>query len=199
MVGEMRFMNLSSGKLNLLLGIFVVFCLILMIVEQTYADRPRQIGHHAGRDYEYAERGDNGSSKSLGEISAWLFGIANFPVVLSIFVKICAKSKSLDEKLRERMEWLNRRQKKYLMKLHYWLNPVAFGVAVFHFAMSECRSTVMPELGMGVMFLVFILGLMMTFKLSPASMRKAVFKFHTSPVLLVVVVSILLIGHSIVD
>ena len=195
----MEVMNLSSGKPNLLFGIFLVFCSILIVVEQSYADRPGQFGHHTDRDYEYAGKRDDSGSKSLGEISAWLFGIANFPVGLSILLKTCARATSPGEKLKERMERLNRRQKKYLMKLHYWLNPVAFGVAIFHFSLSECRSTLMPELGMGVMFLVFILGLMLTFKLSPASMRKTVFRLHTSPIVMMVVISILLIGHSIVD
>ena len=70
------------------------------------------------------------------------------------------------------------------MKLHYWLNPVAIGVAIIHFLSTECKATAIPELGLGVMLLICILGLLVTFRLSPASMRKAIFRFHTSPILL---------------
>jgi len=119
--------------------------------------------------------------------------------VLSILLKGLGKALSPSLSLQEILKQTNRRQKQYLMNLHYWLNPVAIAAAIFHFSLAECPSTFIPELGLGAMLLVFLFGLMVTFKLSPASVRKTVFKFHTSPVSFVVVISILLIGHSMID
>lgn len=100
--------------------------------------------------------------------------------------------------LKERTKQLNLRQKKYLMKLHYWVNPLAIGVAIAHFWSSACRTTAMPELGMIAMLIISVLGLMMTLRLSPPSMRGIVFKLHTSPLITILILSFLLIGHSVI-
>jgi hypothetical protein len=135
----------------------------------------------------------------LGGLAALLFGIANFPVVLSMLMK--ALDWLLPDKvsIRERIKQANLFQKKYLMKLHYWVNPLACGVAIVHFLSSECRSTAMPELGMGAMLFVSVLGLVMTLRLSPRFMRKTVFRIHTSPITTILVFSFLLIGHSVIE
>jgi hypothetical protein len=72
-------------------------------------------------------------------------------------------------------------------------------VATIHLFASECESTLFPELGLGIMFLVSALGHMVIFRWSPASMRKTVFRFQTSPILMIFGIFILMIGHSIVD
>ena len=140
-----------------------------------------------------------GAGNASGVIAAWLFGIANFPVVVSILLRASAKAIQSDLQLRDTLRRMNLRQKKFLMKLHYWLNPIAAGAAIFHFSHSECKSTFFPELGLGAMLVIILLGLLMIFRLSPAAARKPISQFHTSPILLAVVISILLIGHSMVD
>ena len=134
-----------------------------------------------------------------GGLAALLFGIANFPVLLSILLKTMARLLPDRMGLRERIKQLNLRQKKYLMNLHYWVNPLALGIAIVHFWSSECRSTAMPELGMGAMLIVSILGIMMTLKLSPPAVRRVVFRLHTSPIITILVFASLLIGHSVID
>jgi hypothetical protein len=135
----------------------------------------------------------------LGGLAALLFGIANFPVILSILLKTLARLLPDRISLKEKLKLFNLRQKKYLMNLHYWVNPLALGIAIVHFWSSECRSTAMPELGMGAMLLVSVLGLMMTMKLSPPSMRRIVFTMHTNPIATLLVFSFLVIGHSVID
>jgi hypothetical protein len=132
-------------------------------------------------------------------MAAWLFGIANFPAALSIILKTCAKFLSPASNIKDPITRFNRQQKKYLMKHHYWLNPVALGIALTHFLLSTCRSTAMPEWGLLIMLATVLLGLTMKFKLSPASMRQRVYRFHTNPAVLIVAISILLIGHTIAD
>jgi hypothetical protein len=172
-------------------------CLILMAVSSSFAHRESR--HHSGIGYEQAEGKEDGMGGASGQIAAWLFGIANFPVVLSILLKACEKMTPQNSHFREAAAQLNREQKRYLMKLHYWLNPVAAGVAIIHFFSTKCETTAIPEIGLGIMLLICILGIMVTFKWSPASMRKTIFLFHTSSISLLAIISILLIGHSMVD
>jgi hypothetical protein len=190
-------MDSRLRKLSLL--IILSYCLVLPAVAPSYADERQESRHHFGRGYAQAAGREEGAGGAPGQIAAWLFGIANFPVVFSILMKASGKVMPPSWNFKETIEKINRRQKRYLMKLHYWLNPVAIGVAVIHFLSTKCEATAIPEIGLGVMLLVCILGIMVTLQWSPASMRKNIFRFHTSPILLIASISILLIGHSMVD
>jgi hypothetical protein len=177
-------------------GLFLLLCIF---GSNAFADQGK-IVHHGRQTSERmnADNQDHGGGET-GGLAALLFGVANLPVVLSMLLKASAKLIQDRISLSDRIRTINLRQKKYLMNLHYWINPLAFGVATFHFMSSECRSTAIPELGMGAMLFVFILGLMMTFKLSPPLMRRFVFRLHTSPIITILVFSFLLIGHSVID
>jgi hypothetical protein len=197
-----------DAKLNrkaLLLLICLVFCSVLVSVYQGQADDHKGLKHqlkktedHPLKKDDNGKKGDHGN-ETTGEIAAWMLGVANFPVALSIILKTCAKFIPPGLNFKDPITRFNRQQKRYLMKLHFWLNPVALGIALTHFSLSTCRSTAFPEWGLGIMLVTVLLGLMMKFRLSPASMRQRVFKFHTSPILLIAAISILLIGHSIAD
>lgn len=154
--------------------------------------------HRESHQYGQAGNEQRGDGVS-GTVAAWLLGIANLPVVLSVLLKTSAKAMQSRVRAREAIKRINLRQKKHLMGLHYWVNPPAIAVAILHFFLSECSSTPFPELGLIAMIFISALGLLMTFRLSPASMSKAVFRLHTNPVLLGAIFSILLIGHSIID
>jgi len=104
-------------------------------------------------------------------------------IIAKTLTRLLPDNMSIKEKIRQ----ANSFQKKYLMKLHYWVNPLAFGVAIFHFLPLNADQTAMPELGMGAMLLVTVLGLLMTLRLSPPFMRKLIFKLHTSPITTIVV------------
>lgn len=178
-----------------------ISCLMLTAVAQGFADaygKSRHFSEGANHNAESAF-GKNDEGSASGGIAGWLLAIANFPVAASILLKAFGKMALPDSGFRETFKRINLRQKKMLMGLHYWLNPLAMSVAIFHFAVAECESTFFPELGLMVMLLVFILGLMIAFKLTPKSMSRAIFKLHTSPISLTIVLSILLIGHSMVD
>jgi hypothetical protein len=198
-------MNTGSKKKALLLVICLIFCSLFVQVCQGQADDHRESKHPGKKTQEHllikgdqGKKGDQGN-EITGEMAAWIFGVANLPVALSIILKTGAKLLPPRLNLRDPLTRFNRQQKKHLMKAHYWLNPLALGIALTHFLLSACRSTSFPEWGLGIMVATVLLGLMMKFKLSPASMRQRVYKLHTSPVLLIAAISILLIGHSIVD
>lgn len=183
----------------LFLCIAMMLCFFLISFDQSYAGGHKEGKHGIKKAYEHTLQKDDHGNETTGEIAAWLFGVANFPVALSIILKTLAKFLSPKLNLRDPLTKFNRQQKKYLMKLHYWVNPIALAVALIHLSLSSCVSTAFPEWGLGVMLLAVLLGLIMKFKLSPAAMRQRVFRFHTSPILLIAAVSILLIGHTIVD
>lgn len=174
----------------LFLIISISTCMAPLFAHADEAPHHRESRNYGNPDHEGGE---------AGGLAALLFGIANFPVVLSMLLKTCAKMLPAHVGLGDRIRKINLRQKKYLMTLHYWVNPLALGIAAVHFFSSECGSTAMPELGMGAMILVSVLGLMMTLRLSPPSMRKIVFALHTNPIVTILVFSFLVIGHSVID
>jgi hypothetical protein len=176
--------------LLLFLPLFMSTLMVPLLAHPDEESHHRELRNSGKPDHEGGE---------AGGLAGFLFGIANLPVVLSMLLKTSARMLPSGMGLRDRISNINLRQKKYLMKLHYWVNPLAFGIAIAHFWSSECRSTAMPELGMGAMLIVSILGIMMTLKLSPPSMRRVVFKLHTSPIITILVFSSLLIGHSVID
>ena len=195
--GVTRIMHSNLSKLGLLT--VLTCCLVLMGVFFIFGGESRESSHHLGSGYEQAEGRDEGAGGTSGQIAAWFFGMANISVVLSILLKACGKVMPQSSNLKEAVSQMNRRQKRYLMKLHYWLNPVAVIVAIIHFLLTKCETTAIPEIGLGVMLLLSILGIMVAFNWSPASLRKTIFQFHTSSISLFAIIPILLIGHSMVD
>jgi hypothetical protein len=177
-------------------GLWIVLFLALSASSLAYAHGNNEYRIHGDEAFQKAGERKSGVGEISGQISAWLLGIANFPVVFSILLKAGANAVPEGTNYGELAARINRKQKKYLMHLHYWLNPFAVGVAIIHFSVVEYRAAFIPELGLGAMLMVCILGLMVAFRLSPASIRKAVFKLHTSPIALVACISILLFGHS---
>jgi hypothetical protein len=188
-------MDLKLRKLS----VWIILCMVLTAEVQLYAHGHRGSGSYDGAGYEQAAGREEKGGEASGQIAAWLFGIANFPVLVSILLKGCAKAMPQSVKLKEAVGQINRKQKRYLMKLHYWLNPVAIGVAIIHFLSTKCEATAIPELGLGMMLFISILGLLVTFRLSPAFMRKAIIRLHTSPIVLIAGVVILMIGHSMIE
>lgn len=189
--------DLLEKKAFVLVGIIV--CFLLYPVDPGYGDGFKGGKHDIRKAYEHSFKGGNHGDETTGEVAAWMFGVANFPVAVSLILKILAKFLPSESDFRDSLSKFNRQQKKLLMKLHYWVNPFALGAALIHFSLSTCRSTTFPEWGLGILLVAVLLGLMMKLKLSPASMRQRVFRLHTSPVLLLAAITILLIGHGIVD
>jgi hypothetical protein len=179
-----------------LMFVLLLFSCILTIDSPLFADTGERFARQQMR---HGDRGLHHKGGELGGLAALLLGISNFPVVLSISIKTLARLLPDRISLKERLKQLNMRQKKHLMKLHYWVNPFALGIAIAHFWSSECRSTAMPELGMGAILIVSILGLIMTLRLSPPAMRRSIVRLHTSPIVTTLVFALLLIGHSVIS
>lgn len=144
------------------------------------------------------EKEDEGS-ETAGQISAWLLVVANFSVVLSILIKWIDRFLPLGDRPKSLFMNFNRFQKKHLMVAHYYLNPVVLGVVVWHYMSSRCRSTSLPEWGLVLMVCFMTFGILVKFRLCPKVFRKRVYQIHTQPMILVVMVLVLTVGHLIVD
>jgi hypothetical protein len=190
---------MDSRLIKLVLLTALACSLALMGAVSISADEPINSNHHKGKGYERYDERDEGLGGASGQIAAWLLGIANFPIGLSILLKTSSKLLSQNNNLKKTIDRINHQQKIYLMRLHYWLNPIAAIAAILHFFFAKCETTVMPEIGLAAMLLVCILGIMLTFKWSPTSIRKVIFQFHTSSIALFAIIAILFIGHSMVD
>jgi hypothetical protein len=93
----------------------------------------------------------------------------------------------------------NRFQKKHLMRDHYSMNPIALGIALWHWLSSRCKPTVWPQWGLVFIVVLVALGLIMKLGLCPKQLRKSAFRLINQPLVLVAMVMVLNIGHLIID
>ena len=162
---------------------------------------------HWGRDF-FDQRDRHGipffktsdkGNEVAGRIAVWLLALANVSVAMSILIKWTNRFIPLRANFKVSLMSFNRFQKKHLMLLHYYLNPVALGVAVWHYLSSRCVSTSLPEWALFFMISLVSFGILTKFRLCPKGIRKGVHKIHTNPIFLSVMASFLTIGHLILD
>ena len=142
---------------------------------------------------------DDEGDETTGQTAAWLLVAANLTIALSILIKGASRFLPLNSKLKNSMKKFNQLQKKHLMRFHYVLNPIVLCVAFFHFLLSSCRSSPLPEWGLILVAMMVFLGLMLKFKVSPKGIRKFVYRLHTTPAIFLIMILLLVVGHQIVD
>jgi hypothetical protein len=156
--------------------------------------------HHDYDDHKGRQvKKDAEGNEITGQIAAWLLVSANLTVVFSIITKGVSRFLPLSPQTKNSIKAFNQFQKKYLMRFHYVLNPIALCVAFFHFLLSSCRSSPLPEWGLVLVTAMVVLGLMLKFRASPKSMRRGVYRFHTSSAAFSAVILVLVVGHLVVD
>jgi hypothetical protein len=138
-------------------------------------------------------------NETAGQIAAWLLLVANLPVALSILIKWINRFMPLGSELKSSLSNFNRFQKKHLMVVHYYLNPVIFGIVVWHYISSRCLSTSLPEWGLFLLVCFMTCGILIKFKLCPKAFKKTVHQIHTQPIIFVAMILVLTVGHLIVD
>ena len=121
------------------------------------------------------------------------------PVAVSVLIKGINRCQSLDSGLKNALMRFNRYQKNHLMGFHYVVNPLVLGVAFWHWLSSRCRSTVLPEWGLIVLVALVVMGLIVKFKLCPPKLRKSIYRLHTQPLVLLTMVTVLTLGHLLID
>jgi hypothetical protein len=134
-----------------------------------------------------------------GQAAAWLFLAANLTIGTSLLSKGTIRLFFNNSTIRFHLETFNRWQKKTFRKWHYYLNPLALGTAILHFSLSACPGQALPEWGLAGASLIALTGLLIKIKGTPSGLKKTAFAFHTHPIVVVVLLSILLSGHLMID
>ncbi|MBI5591439.1 MAG: hypothetical protein HY881_13255 [Deltaproteobacteria bacterium] len=139
-------------------------------------------------------------NEATGQAAAWMLAAANITVLLSLLSR-GARYADLPAQINDRIKRFNQLQKKFLLPVHYVLNPLALGMAFIHFmsATSACKASGLPEWGLALMALIAGIGIMVKFKVFPKSLRKSTYRIHTNPIPITLLLIILLIGHAVVD
>jgi hypothetical protein len=163
-------------------------------------DHPKGSGHFEREDRHsvpFLDR-DNEGNETAGQIAAWLLAGANLTIAMSILIRWAHRFAPLGLKLTSSLSSFNRSQKKHLMSLHYYLNPMILGIVLWHWLTSRCKSSALPEMGLIMMVILMGLGITLKFKLCSPNLRKRVYQIHTHPVFFLVMVLALFVGHAIV-
>ena len=196
--------------------IFFILVLLILSIVQIFPDLVTADDHkinkkHYKRYENNREHHDDGDQKrrrvqkddegneTTGQTAAWLLVAANLTIALSILLKGGIRFLTLDSQLKNSMHRFNQLQKKHLMRFHYVLNPIVLCVAFFHFLLSSCRSSPLPEWGLILVAMMVCLGLILKFRVSPKGMRKFVYRLHTTPAIFLIMILLLVVGHQIVD
>ena len=139
-------------------------------------------------------------NEATGQAAAWILAAANLNVLISLLIR-GTRFAALPAQINDRLKRFNQIQKKFLLPVHFFLNPLALGVAFIHFmsATSQCRASGLPEWGLALMALITGIGIMVKFKVFPKNLRKSTFQIHTNPIPITLLLAILLIGHAVVD
>jgi len=151
--------------------------------------------HNHGGQVEKAAEGN----EATGQIAAWLLVSANLTVLFSIITKGANRFLPLKPQTKNSIKAFNQLQKKYLMRFHFLLNPIALCVAFFHFLLSSCRSSPLPEWGLLLVTMMVALGLVLKFKVAPGWVRRVVYRLHTTPATSSMMILLLVVGHLVSD
>ena len=134
--------------------------------------------HDEDDDKREGDKDDEGNEVT-GQIAVWLLVAANLTVAFSILMKGVTRYFPLKPETISLIKRFNQFQKKHLMRFHYLLNPIALCIAFFHFLLSSCRTSSLPEWGLILVTMMVVFGLMLKFKATPKWMRKFVYRLHT--------------------
>jgi len=195
-------------KLIMLFMSCVLLTAVLSAVPFCMADDRKDSGKHFDKRGDRKGEGVLGGllgggrdkgNETTGEIVAWSLAAANLTVALSLLLKGVKQFVPLGPEAQKSLSKFNITQKKYLMRLHYILNPVILLLAILHWTLSRCKSTALPEWGLLTMCAIVVLGIVLKFKLCPKDFLRNVYKVHTQPVLFLILISMLVVGHLSMD
>jgi len=197
-------MRLNIKKLTI--TVFLLSCLLgfgWLLAGTAAADDHRENKKHFGREgldgLPALKECDKKSNETAGQIAAWLLAIANLPVAVSISTRWGKRSAHVRPNYKKILTDLNRFQKKHLMGLHYYLNPAAGVVALWHWLTSCCRSTALPEWGLLILIIMITLGIILKWKFCPKPFQKTIYQIHTQPAIFIAMILVLTIGHGVIN
>jgi len=178
----------------------VLFAHTLTAADRSYRQHQNITEQHDHDEHKEGQgKKEDEGNEATGQVTAWLLVSANLTVVFSILTKGATRFLSLAPAKKTSLKAFNQFQKKYLMRFHYILNPLALCAALFHFLLSSCRSSPLPEWGLILLMMTVGLGLVLKFKVAPGWMRRMVYRLHTTPATFSVTMLLLVVGHLIAE
>ena len=134
-----------------------------------------------------------------GEATAWTFGIASAPVASDLILRSTIRYAPLSKTIKVFLRRVNKLQRKYLMPLHTYLSILALGFGILHLSLSTCIANPFPEWGLILSGVLIGTGLLFKWNTLPKILRKSLYQFHTSLIVSAVLLTVLLVGHSIMS
>ena len=198
----------TKAKLITFFMVALLLTTFLSVIPFCMADDHKGSGKHDNSGDKKGERAPGGilgrgghdeGNETTGQFVAWSLAVANLTVALSIIIRGLKRFAPLGPEAKNTLSRFNSTQKKYLMRFHYLLNPVILGIAVVHWTLSKCKSTALPEWGLLIMAAMVTLGIILKFKLFQKDILRNVYKLHTHPVISILMISMILIGHLSMD
>lgn len=179
-------------------GLFFLCCATSAVADNDRDHHDKKRNKDIGTVFNHIKNEKN--NEATGQSAAWMLAAANITVLLSLLIR-AIRYTNLPAQINDRIKRFNQFQKKFLLPVHYVLNPLALGVAFIHFmsATSACKASGLPEWGLILMALIMGIGIMVKFKMFPKNFRKSTYQIHTNPILFTLLFAILLIGHAVVD
>lgn len=195
-------------KLSILLMCGALMVIILSTSSLSLANDHKESKKHSQK-YEH-HNGDQGftrifggghdeGNETTGQIAAWSLGAVNLTIAISLLIRGMKRFVPLTPELKNSIIQFNHFQKRYLMRFHYYLNPVFVSIAILHWSLSKCESTALTEWSLFAMCLMATLGIALKFKLVPKTSLRNVHKLHTQPVIFLSLICLLVIGHLVMD
>lgn len=186
--------KISALYLCLALTALMVFALLAPALADRHEEREHEEYSGAATDEGQDEAP---GQETTGVLALLLFSLANIPVAVSLAVKGANRWASPAPELKSRLTGFNRRQKGWLMRLHYWLNPPALLMALVH-AILYSQVHVLPFLGLVAAALLVALGFVIRYKLAPLKLRPRVYRLHAKPYLAGAMLLLLVVGHLLI-
>lgn len=194
--------RMKKYNLLILFTFFFIIALEPWSLVTGMADEDHEISEYFEREDQHGIpflETDNIGNETAGQIAALLLLIANFPVALSLLIRGMNRFVPMGEMLKKALKDFNRKQKKTLMWLHYYLNLIVLGIVSWHWLASRCKSSALPEIGSALMVTLILSGFLIKFKLCPKVFRKITYKIHVEPIIFISMFFVLMVGHLIVD
>jgi hypothetical protein len=136
---------------------------------------------------------------TTGQAAAWFAGIGALPVAMDLVTRRVILQAPWNAINKARIGQFIKASRKFLMPFHTYLSILALTLGITHLFLSSCAGNPFPEMGLILMGILMITGLVFKFKLGPAVFRKWVYKFHASLIVSGILVTILLVGHTLMD
>jgi hypothetical protein len=140
---------------------------------------------------------NNTGNEFTGEATAWLFGASSVPVGVDLISRTVIRYAPIGGTAKSFLRHINNLQRKYLMPFHTYLSIAALGLGILHFTLSSCIANPFPELGLLLTGILVTTGLLFKWRAVPAIFRKALYKFHSSLIVLGILLVILFTGHAV--